>query len=88
MIFVYQGLGANPSLDLYYAFLGDVFGIHAAEVFKQYPPHENNRTSEEKMIVLGKFDFQKKKKPNISFAHLVVAGNRFHHGLPCKVNKD
>lgn len=70
MIFVYQGLGSEPSEGvqkklrnktkkqrkvlfsnlffqaLYIAFLGDVFNVHAPDILKQYPPHQNNRTSE------------------------------------------
>ena len=53
MIFVYQGLGADPSEALYLAFLTDVFGIHAADVLLHYPPREGGRTILHSLSLLG-----------------------------------
>ena len=39
LIFVYQGLGKDPSEALYLAFLADVFNVHSPEVLEQVRKH-------------------------------------------------
>jgi carboxylesterase type B len=53
LLFVYEGLGSNPSAALYYAFVADVFGEHAFRVLAEYPPHRDNRTVLHSMSLLG-----------------------------------
>ena len=54
LIFVYQGLGADPSEALYLGFLADIFNIHAPEVLEQYPSHGvSNRTILHTLSLLG-----------------------------------
>ncbi len=53
LLFVYEGLGADPSEALYFAFVADVFGEHAARIVAEYPPHEGGRTILHTLSLLG-----------------------------------